>query len=867
MKLKKYQNNALNALKTYLQRARITDPQTAFVQFTGKNTGTIPLYRHIQGLDKIPYVCLRLPTGGGKTILAAHSINIAAENYLEQEYPLVLWLVPSNTIRSQTYNALRDPRHPYRQALDDTFNGKVRVFDVTQLEEIQPQDISQNVCIVIGTIQTFRVDKTEGRDVYANKEALETHFNHIATKTGLEYSNEGKPKYSFANVLHLHRPLVLLDEAHNARTTLTFDILQRLSPACIIEFTATPDNDKKTGSNVLYRVSAGELKNEDMIKLPILLTAHSTWEATVRDAVANRKRLAQITQQSASPIRPLLLIQAENADKTVNVAVLKQHLIDNENINPDTIAIATGNQRELEGVDLFAPDCKIEIILTVQALKEGWDCSYAYVFCSVANIRSTKDIEQLLGRVLRMPFATKQAIDDLNKAYAHVCSPDFYQGAIQLKEMLTTMGFEKEEADQYVNLQQPLLENTDDLPLFKPKPQLAFTVNEAPQTYNFSKQELEAIDIQPLADGQVKITVKSDLPLALEQKLIAALPKKEQAQAVAVITEYKKQLEKQKSPQEQGLPFSVPMLCLLEQGELELAVKDTILELQGWSLLDYPTTLPEFSFDEDSKTFAFDIENEHIVWQLLGSQEQIMLDYQQDWTEIELVEWLDRRVRQIDVQPITMLSFVQRIITHLQQQRGFSLDLLVRAKFILQKVLLEKISSYRQKSASTGFQTLLLDSPMVETSFKFNFDFSKVNYSPKAFYRGGSKFPEHYFSFIADMNNEEIDCAKSFQRLHLENKLAYWVRNLESDSQNAFWLPTATGKFYPDFVAMLNDGRLLVVEYKGGQLVTNDDSKIKNAIGRKWEAASQGKALFLMAVKKDENGHGVYQQIKAKITG
>lgn len=156
--------------------------------------------------------------------------------------------------------------------------------------------------------------------------------------------------------------------------------------------------------------------------------------------MANRKRLAQITQQSASPIRPLLLIQAENADKAVNVDALKQHLINNEQIDPNTIAIATGNQRELENVDLFSPDCKIEIIITVQALKEGWDCSYAYVFCSVANIRSSKDIEQLLGRVLRMPFATKQAQDDLNKAYAHVCSPDFYQGAIQLKRNANNNG-------------------------------------------------------------------------------------------------------------------------------------------------------------------------------------------------------------------------------------------------------------------------------------------------------------------------------------------------------------------------------------------------------------------------------------------
>lgn len=865
MQLKKYQQNALNALKAYLQKARITSPHTAFIHCVGKNTGAIPVYRHIQGLDNIPYVCLRLPTGGGKTILAAHSIHIAAENYLEQEYPLVLWLVPSNTIRTQTYNALCNPRHPYRQALDDKFNGKVRVFDVAQLEQIQPQDISQNMCIIIGTLQTFRVDKTEGRDAYNHKEALESHFNGLTAKGHLDCLDNGKIKYSFANLLHLHRPLVLLDEAHNARTKLTFDVLQRLSPACIIELTATPDDDKKTGSNVLYRVSAGELKNEDMIKLPILLTEHSTWETTVREAIVNRQQLAHIAKKNSSPIRPLLLIQAENADKAVNVEVLKQHLIVNEKINPDSIAIATGNQRELDGVDLFSPDCKIDIIITVQALKEGWDCSYAYVFCSVANIRSSKDVEQLLGRVLRMPFATKQAIDNLNKAYAHVCSPSFAQAANDLKDALTHMGFEQEEADQYLKPQQELLDNTDNLPLFKPKPQLVVMVSEAPQTCYFSKQELDALDIQSQADGLVKITVKSDLPIALEQKLIAALPKKEQAHAVAVISEYKKQLEKHKSPQEQNLPFNVPMLCLWEQGELELAVNDIILELQGWNLLDYPATLPEFSFNEDSKTFTFDIENEHIVWQLLSSQTQLSLDYRQDWTELELVEWLDKRTQQIDIQQPVLLVFVQRVMTHLQQQRGFSLDLLVRAKFILQKVLLEKINAYRQKAATTGFQTLLLDNPMVETSFNFNIDFSKVNYSPKTFYRGGLKFPEHYFAFIAEMNSEELDCAKTFQRLHIENTLKYWVRNLDSDPNNAFWLPTATGKFYPDFVAMLNDGRLLVVEYKGGQHDTTDESKIKNAIGRKWESASNGNALFLMVVKKDEQGRGVYQQITAKL--
>ncbi len=284
--------------------------------------------------------------------------------------------------------------------------------------------------------------------------------------------------------------------------------------------------------------------------------------------------------------------------------------------------------------------------------------------------------------------------------------------------------------------------------------------------------------------------------------------------------------------------------------------------MHGWHLLDYPSTLPEFSFDEESKTFAFDIENEHITWQLLHTQEQLSLGYKQDWTEQELVLWLDKRTQQIDIQQPILLGFLQRVITHLQQQRGFSLDLLVRAKFILQKVLLEKIKNYRQQAASTGFQTLLLDSPTVTTSFAFAFDFSQKNYAPNTHYRHSFKPKKHYFGLIGEVGTEEMQCVMAFEQLP---QIKYWVRNLVGDSRNHFWLPTATDLFYPDFVAVLNDGRILVVEHKGDHLATNDDSKEKRLIGTKWQAASEGKVLFLMTEKKDSQGRSIIEQIRAKV--
>jgi type III restriction enzyme len=405
IELKTFQKNTLAVLAKYLEQDRLTDdPQAAFLAVAHDPHGRVPLYRRVPGLEGVPYVCLRLPTCGGKTIVAAHAIRTAARNYIEKEYPVVLWLVPTNTIRLQTADALKNTTHSYRQALDDAFEGRVAVFDIADIDNLRPADLSDRVCVIVGTIQTLRVEKTEGRDVYAHKEALESHFTRLNTaRPDLERfgdgPNAGGPhsglvKYSFANLLMIHRPLVIVDEAHNARTGLTFDVLKRVAPSCIIELTATPDTDPRTGSNILHRVSASELKAEALIKLPIVLTEHPTgWQDAVRDALLTRTRLAELAAREPDYIRPLLLIQAENRDKPANVEAVKQYLIEDEKIAAERIAIATGDQRELDGIDLFDPTCPIEVIITVQALKEGWDCSFAYVFCSTANISASRDVE------------------------------------------------------------------------------------------------------------------------------------------------------------------------------------------------------------------------------------------------------------------------------------------------------------------------------------------------------------------------------------------------------------------------------------------------------------------------------------------
>lgn len=864
--LKHYQSNSLAALKSFLDTARIAGVETAYAKHAMALEGHIPQYRKIPGLEEVPYVCLRMPTGAGKTLLAAHSIGITARAYLEEDNPIVLWLVPSNTIRTQTLETLKNPAHPYRQIIDETFEGKVSVFDIAELELIRPKDLQERVCVVVGTLQTLRVGSTEGRDVYAHKEALEPHFAKVRKDyPGLECLEDGgQIKFSFANLLNLHRPLVIMDEAHNARTKLTFEVLARIAPASIIELTATPDYDKKTGSNVLHRVSASELKAEDMIKLPIVLTEHGNWHDAVHAALETRASLAATAAKSDPSIRPLLLLQAESKDKEANVDALKAHLVENEGIAPEKIAIATGAQRELDGINLFDPACPIEVIITMQALKEGWDCSFAYVFCSVASIRSAKDVEQLLGRVLRMPYAQRRPVEELNRAYAHVSSPSFAQAANDLKDALVAMGFEQEEAETLIQPQQDWLgkENAPTPFTFSP---LTLTTTEKPDLSSLSDAELSQVEVREAAHGNVEIHVKGEVSEDLAEKLVNALPQTERTEAQKTLETHRRYQARKLSPAEQKQPFQVPRLCLRVQGDLEIAERELFLDANGWNLLDYSAELPQFHYDDSAKRFVFDVDGDKVIWNMLDASAQIAFgEGFAGLTLNDLVRWLDKQVRQRDVRQETMLEFLRRVVTSLHDKQAFDLATLLRAKFILAKVLIEKIKRHREAAYAKGYQdTLFGPAAAVETSFDYAFSFDPENYPANWYYSGQYRFQKHYYPMPGELESkgEEYECAFALDSI---KQMKYWVRNLSTQPRASFWLPTSSDRFYPDFVAMLDDGRLLVVEYKGAGYVTNDDSKEKRLLGELWQEKSNGKGLFLMAEKQDGLGRGVYDQLAAK---
>jgi len=867
--LKDFQKRTLEKLGKFLGEVRLYgDPTRAFANLAEERDGLVPLYRTVPGLETVPYVCLRLPTGGGKTILGAYAIRVAARNYIEKDYPLVLWLVPSNTIRTQTAKALKDATHPYRQALDAEFEGRVGVFDIEDIENIRPQDISEKVCIVVATIQTLRVFDKSGRDVYAHKEALEAHFTRLnSALPDLDRIDSGpyagKVKYSFANLMMIHRPMVIMDEAHNARTKLTFEVLNRIAPSCIVELTATPDTDPRTGSNVLCRVSAAELKAEAMIKLPIVLTeTAASWEVAVTDALRTRKRLAALAKGESQYIRPILLIQAENQDRPANVETVKKYLLENELIPEETVAIATGTQRELEDVDLFKEDSPIEIIITVQALKEGWDCSFAYVFCSTANIHNATSVEQLLGRVLRMPYVQRRKAADLNKAYAHVSSPNFSEAATKLEKSMVALGFDPAEAEQAIERGKP---GTGGLPLFDAPVTVELTA--PPDLTALTAQEREQVTVLQVSGGTPTIEISGDITEPLREKIVAAVAPADRAAVEQRLREFSQMSKPHPTPADRREAFIVPRLCAHVDGQLRLFDEDLILDVYSWDLLASKPALSGFSYDPATRTFELDVDGNKIRTRFMGTDQLDLSAMPVEWSENDLDRWLEREIRQIDVSPEKLSEYTRRAVSGLLASGRFDLSTLVRAKYLLRRELLAAITKSRDAAYRDGYQELLFGpSAALETSYNHSFTYDPRAYRANWFYEGGRQWEKHYYLRPGELKStgEEFDCAVA---LDAQPEVLYWVRNLSGQKDSSFWLQTSTDRFYPDFVAVLKDGRTFVVEYKGEHYSDSADTLEKRSVGEKYQDNSRGKALFLLAVRADESGRGVYEQIRDKIAG
>lgn len=866
--LKEYQQHALDVLRAYFDEcARLGEADTAFYRITRAQFGTGISYRDVQELPGLPYVCLRIPTGGGKTVVAAHAVGVAERRLLSTDHGVVLWLVPSTAIRQQTLAALKDRSHPYRQALENTV-GAVTVLDVMDALYVQPPTLADSTVVIVSTMQAFRVEDTEGRKVYESSGSLMTHFTAASplALTDLEQREDGSVAYSLANLLRMRRPIVIVDEAHNARTPLSFGTLARFKPSCILEFTATPDTTTSP-SNILYSASAAELQAADMIKMPILLSTRPDWKDTISDAVARLTSLEIAARSEARAtgefVRPIMLLQAQPDRKgrdSLTVGVVEKCLLEDHRIPAEQIARATGADRGLDGVDLLAPDCKVRFVITIQALREGWDCPFAYVLCTVAEISSPTAIEQILGRVMRLPHAKRKQHPDLNRAYAFAASTSFATVATMLTDALVEHhGFARQEAKDLIV---PIQPQQPDLPLFS-QPNVV-TVAEPPVLTNLSPQLAAKVAFDPATRS---VTIKAPIDDQEREALKACFQSETDRAAVALLCGQLAAVltSVARSPAQRGEILAVPVLAI-KQGNLFEAFEDTHFLDHEWNLAACDAALSESKFPSEvglGKRGEITVTQDgHLQANFVEElrDKVALLDADQGWSVVEFVNWLDRTIPHPDITPTESGIFLNNLVTRLLDERPLTLTRLLHDRNRLRAAAELTINNHRAQAREAAYQALLpidAPTPLIVTP-EVVFQFPPEYYPYHTRYDGTYRFSKHYYEVVGDLKSsgEEFECAQFIDSLP---EVRYWVKNIERSESCSFWLQTSTDKFYPDFVCLLNDGRYLAVESKGEHLWSNADSLEKRNLGGLWEARSDGRCLFIMPQGKD------FGAIRAKI--
>ncbi|WP_298394128.1 DEAD/DEAH box helicase family protein [uncultured Azonexus sp.] len=895
-----YQQQVLDSVEAYFKACHeLPSPSIAFTATTERLWGRGNPYHPLSGFPAdMPYFCLRVPTGGGKTWLAAKSVQLVNTHLLRCEHSVILWLVPSKPIREQTLKALKDRSHPYHAALREA--GPVTVLDLEEAKSVTRATLDTSTTVIVATRQAFQVEEEECRKVYQSSGALMHHFDNLSPllRDALLTDGEGAERttpYSLANVLRLRRPFVVVDEAHNSRTELAFDMLARFRPSGVMELTATPDLER-TPSNVLHSVSAAELKAEEMIKLPVVLETEPNWQQCLADAIGRRDalhKLADEERRAGAPyLRPLVLIQSEPRRagvETLDFEKVKNELITNHGIPASEIVVATGEEKGLEQIDadyrlgIADPACPVKFVITQKALAEGWDCPFAYILVSMASLSSATAVEQLLGRVLRQPGASHRSARALNQSYAFVVSRNFAETAGALRDRLVAgAGFERREVTEFVTAakaEQARLDLEGHAGRVVVRP-VAITLSEKPDLKSVPKPVRDKVSW----DGKLNtLTISTPLTEDEAEILKASVTSETAAAAIVEAAEVSRTtaIEFFQTPAELGERFRVPQLALRVQGtQGELALFDDP------EVLEYPWDLSPF----DAAPTADDLtalgaalkvseggeididEGGHMVSRFLPElQRDLGLVYQpENWDEVRIATWLCRNLPEPSLTHASKQAFVAAWLTDLLRREGFTLARANLQKFLIRNLVEARIRELRKQAVGKAFQQALFGddaATRVAVTDQYAFEFHAQAYAPSRDYDGRFghfDFRKHFYGRIGDFDSkEEFECACQLDMWAQQGRIQFWVRNLVRREGSSFFLQKADGRFYPDFLCQLPDsagqpGPILAVEYKGADRWNGaEDDRL---IGELWANLSQGRCRFVMV--KDKRWDRVEEALK-----
>ena len=440
-------------------------PRTAWQQLAQSGGVAASAGEYVSRTDAverpIPHICFKVPTGGGKTLLAA-----AALERLNRQTGLTLWITPTRAIYEQTKAALKSKEHPYRQMLERASGGRVKLLEKEDL--FTEADVASYLCVML--LMLPAANRQKGRDflrMFRDSGRYPTFFPDSDDALGdgrllkdhpdlQRTSDRGPVKHSLFNVFKMLRPVVVLDEAHKAYGVKKQGAgeefvrsVNRLDPRLVIELSATPNRGI---SNLLVDISGVELKTEEMIKLPVQVEPFpgTDWHRTLAQAHDKLECLdaeaQSVLRSEGRYIRPIAVVRVERTGHDqldsglVHAEDVREYLNRYLSVPAEAIRVKSTDKDELGNEDLLSELSPVRWIITKSALMEGWDCPFAYLLVMLDNTHAQRAITQLVGRVMRQPHARRTGRELLDQCYVYCWNTDVGVAVSRVKNGLEQEG-------------------------------------------------------------------------------------------------------------------------------------------------------------------------------------------------------------------------------------------------------------------------------------------------------------------------------------------------------------------------------------------------------------------------------------------
>lgn len=849
MELKPYQQTVISDLDEFLKLLDETEHlKSAYEKFWnnrgvelhdfGRNNYLKPYDNSIKG---VPRVTVKVPTAGGKTFIACNALRTIFDRFPLDKPKVVVWLVPSDTILQQTVKNLSDTSHPYRQKIDSHFGSAVKIYEkeaLLQGASFGPTEVKEQLSILILSVSSFSANNKDSRKAFQENGNLQ-QFPKTYQQSDRLMPNVDET--ALMNVINQLSPVVIVDESHNVESGLRIEMLNNINPSFILDLTATP----REKSNIISFVDAIHLKKSNMVKLPVIVYNHHDANEVISGAINLQKTLEAeaITEEKngGKYIRPIVLLQAQPKNNSDNITFekIKEHLIAS-GISAEQVKIKTSGKDEISKEDLMSRECKVRFIITVNALKEGWDCPFAYILASLANKSSAIDVEQILGRILRQPYVCEHKQELLNYSFVLTSSSNFIATLDKIIEGLNKSGFSEKDyrtKDAFI-VDQTSSANTEPIEyqdLFKQKSAVSEpieitaqinpeTIKENSTSEKAQNQLNEIINLATQTNEKFEKTIKQ-----LDQEDIIPNELANSMKTYQIRDKFKEEVENLRLPQffirvNQGSIFN-PQESLeklsknLLLKDFPLSQKDREINFNETSTEIYSVDLVEAKKDEYVPEYKKEknVAKEEFIKYILGLQPEGRIN--------QLAGRILKQLRGVDAIPESeLLKYIKSV---LGDQNSDTLADLSHNELRYARCIEDYIQKLSSEYAKKRFDNLLEKGEIV---CQEHFMLPKV-ISPINTMKGITK---NLYEQEGEMNDLEKKVINEIANL---DNVVFWHRNLERGK--GFFI-NGFLNMYPDFIVKTKSGKIVLVETKGDDR-DNLDSVHKIELGNKWETDSGNK--------------------------